>query len=379
MRAARHGWIAISGTSSACERRLGTVIPSPTCLTVHPLAVIPIGDASGRGELAALSGTESAIYGSVTPLELLAFLDAWTTSRLGSPIAHVHFRAGRIDVVWGVELKDGRAVVIKTHRPPTNLDAIRVTNDAQRVLVKARFPCSTPLAGPEEVEGHVVTAETLIVGTTPDGRDPAHRLLLAEGLARHIEILRSEPGFVRRAGAGPSWCQYQAGPWPVPHDTLVDFRSTPTGFEWLDTFGRRAADQVLAYRDPENVVVGHADWYAGNTAISGGVLVGTFDWELVADTEAVIAGFAAACYGASSTGPAGLSTPEHVALFMRDYDNVRSQRLRDRECRTAAGAAAWILAFNARWQVALIDHGRCDEALVSLVRSRGEDYLSLGW
>ena len=254
-----------------------------------------------------------------------------------------------------------------------------MTNDAQRLLVKAGFPCSMPLAGPEEVEGRVLTAETLLVGTAPDGRDPAHRLLLAEGLARHIDILRNHRGFVRRAGAGPSWCHYQAGPWPVPHDTLVDFRSTPTGFEWVDTFGRRAADQVLAYRDPENVVVGHADWYAGNTAISGGALVGTFDWELVADTEAVIAGFAGACYAASSTGSAGLSTPEEVALFMRDYDTVRSRRLCDRERPTAVGAAAWILAFNARWQVALIDHGRCDEALVSRVESRGDDYLSLGW
>src|SRR3954462_5574860 len=244
------------------------------------LDVVPTGDVFGRAELAAISGTESAIYGSVTPLELHAFLDAWITNRLGSPIARVQFRAGRIDVVWGVELKDGRAVVIKTHRPPTHLDAIRVTNDAQRVLVKAGFPCATPLAGPEELEGHVLTAETLIVGTTPDGRDPAHRLLLAEGLARHIEILRNEPGFVHRAGAGPSWCQYQAGPWPIPHDNLVDFRSTPTGFEWLYIVGRRASDQVLGHRDPEQIVVGHADWYAGNTAISGGALVGTFDWEL---------------------------------------------------------------------------------------------------
>ncbi|MEA3056323.1 MAG: hypothetical protein QOD30_1755 [Actinomycetota bacterium] len=340
---------------------------------------MPEGDAAGRAELAAVSGTESAIYGSVTPLQLHAFLDAWTSHRLGSPIARVHFRAGRIDVVWGVELEDGRAVVIKTHRPPTDMDAIRVTNDAQRVLVKAGFPCSMPLAGPEEVEGHVLTAETLLVGTAPDGRDPAHRLLLAEGLARHIELLRDQLDLVRRAGAGPSWCHYQAGPWPVPHDTLVDFRSTPTDFEWLDTFGQRAAEQILAHRDPEHVIVGHADWYAGNTAISGGVLVGTFDWELVADTEPVIAGFAAACYAASSTGSAGLSTPEEAALFMRDYDNVRSHPLRDRERRTAAGAAAWILAFNARWQVALIDHGHYDEALVSLVRSRGEDYLTLGW
>ena len=125
--------------------------------------------------------------------------------------------------------------------------------------------------------------------------------------------------------------------------------------------------------------MGHADWYAGNTAISGGALVGTFDWELVADTEAVIAGFAAAGYAAGSTGGGGLSTPEEVATFMLDYDTARPRPLGDRERRTAAGAAAWILAFNARWQVALIDHGLCDDATVSLVRNRAEDYLTLAW
>jgi hypothetical protein len=247
------------------------------------------------------------------------------------------------------------------------------------VLVGAGFPCAAPLAGPEEVEGRVLTAETLIDGETPDGRDPACRLLLADGLARHIEILRERSDFARRAGPGPSWCHYQDGPWPVPHDTLVDFRSTPTGYEWLDTFGQRAADQILAHRDAGKVVVGHADWYAGNTAISGGALIGTFDWELVADTEAVIAGFAAACYAASATAGGGLSTPEEVAMFMRDYETVRAQPLSDRERRTAAGAAAWILAFNARWQVGLIGHGLCEEATVSLVRNRAEDYLTNVW
>ncbi len=66
-------------------------------------------------------------------------------------------------------------------------------------------------------------------------------------------------------------------------------------------------------------------------------------------------------------------------MFMRDYDTVRTRPLDDRERRTAAGAAAWILAFNARWQVGLMDQGLCDEATVSLVRERGEEYLSLGW
>jgi Ser/Thr protein kinase RdoA (MazF antagonist) len=360
----------------AHERDPHRATPQPSAIC-NTSPVVPIGDASGRAELAAITGTELAIYGAVTTVELLAFLDVWTTSRLGSSIARVRFRAGRINVVWGVDLANGRAVVIKTHRPPADVDAIRVTHDAQRVLVEAGFPCALPLAGPEDVGGHVLTAETLMPGTTPNGRNPGHRLLLADGLARHIDILRDHADLVRRAGVGPSWCRYQAGPWPEPHDTVVDFRSTPAGFEWLDAFGRRAADQVLAHREPEHVVVGHADWYAGNTAVSGDVLTGTFDWELVADTEAVIAGMAAACYGASCTGSAGLSTPEEAVQFLCDYDGVRSQPLRSTERRAAAGAAAWILAFNARWQVALIDHGHYDEALVSLVRRRGEDYLSL--
>lgn len=127
------------------------------------------------------------------------------------------------------------------------------------------------------------------------------------------------------------------------------------------------------------MVAGHADWYAGNTAVSGHVLTGTFDWELVADTEGVIAGFAAACYAASSTGGGGLSTPEDVTAFMNDYDTARSQPLSRGERRAAAGAAAWILAFNARWQVGLIEHGLCNPATISLVQNRGEDYLSASW
>jgi hypothetical protein len=69
------------------------------------------------------------------------------------------------------------------------------------------------------------------------------------------------------ASSGPSWCHYQGGPWPGPHDAMVDFRSPVDGFRWLDKFGQRAADQVLNYREPEKVVVGHADCYARNIAV----------------------------------------------------------------------------------------------------------------
>jgi hypothetical protein len=327
--------------------------------------------------MATISDTERAVHGEVTLPELRAFLDSWARGRLGSGIADVRFRAGRIDAVWGVELQDGRAVVVKAHRAPVDVDAVAAAREAQSVLAGAGYPAPVTLAGPDEVDGRVLTAETLLAGARPGGRDPALRRLLAAGLAQHIEILRARPDLVRRAGAGPSWCRYRNGPWPVPHDTLVDFRTTPDGFAWLDAFGRRAAGQILRNRDAAPVVVGHADWYAGNTAVVDGRLAGTFDWELVADAEAVIAGFAASCFASSATGGGGLSTPSEAAAFLQDYEDVRGRPFSAAERRAAAGAVAWILAFNARWQVALIVHGLCDRSLIALVQEHREDYLSL--
>lgn len=334
---------------------------------------------SWAGSLEPLRDTERAVHGTVTPAELGTFLDTWIRSRLDSGIAGVRFRAGRIDAVWGVELEDGRAVVVKAHRTPADLGAVAAAVDAQHLLAGAGFPAPVPLAGPDEVEGRVLTAETLVVGIRPDGRHPGVRSLLADGLARHVELLRATPDLVDRAGPGPSWCRYQAGPWPPPHDTLVDLRSTPPEFGWLDVLAQRAADQIQGHRRADEVVVGHADWYAGNTAVVDGRLVGTFDWELVADTEAVVAGFAASCYASSATGGGGLSTPAEAVAFLQDYEHARRRPFSEDERRTAAGAATWILAFNARWQVGLIEHGLCDRATVALVQDHQEEYLSLSW
>jgi hypothetical protein len=74
----------------------------------------------------------------------------------------------------------------------------------------------------------------------------------------------------------------------------------------------------------------------------------------------------------------GLSTPEEVAAFLQDYEEVRAEPLSERE-RRAAAAAAWIVAFNARWQAALIDQGFCHYSTIALVQDHQEDYPSLSW
>jgi hypothetical protein len=151
------------------------------CMLARMGSAVP--PASAIELLEELSDTERAVYGAVTLLELRTFLDAWARDRLGSAIADVRFRAGRIDPVWGVGLQDGRAVVIKAHRTPVDLAAAQATIDAQRALAAAGFPCPVPLWGPDEFEGRVLTAETLIVGAMANGRNPAIRRLLADGLS----------------------------------------------------------------------------------------------------------------------------------------------------------------------------------------------------
>ena len=330
------------------------------------------------------TATERAVLGMAAASDVLSFFSGYVRGRLGRAISRVRFRAGRIDAVWGVDLDDGRAVVIKCHRRPSDLDAIAAACDAKRVLRAVDFPCAEQLSGPDVVDGRVLTLETLLPrGAAPDGRDPSNRRLLAEGLAGHIDVLRGRPDLISRAGSGPSWCHYFVGPWPVPHDAIVDFTSTPDDYQWLDTHARRAADQIRTHRAGAEVVVGHADWYAGNAAVADGALVATFDWELVADTEAVIAGFTAACFAASSTSGGGLSTPEEASAFLQDYETVRGVPLTGDEQRAAAGSVAWILAFNARWELALRDvlpdHASGDGGALALTQERQHDYLSLSW
>lgn len=54
---------------------------------------------SSASNLASPSGTESAVFGSVTSEEIYALLDDHVHQQLGSQIARVRFRAGRIDAV----------------------------------------------------------------------------------------------------------------------------------------------------------------------------------------------------------------------------------------------------------------------------------------
>ncbi len=327
-----------------------------------------------------LNGTERAIYGDISAAELLAALNSYAYSRLGSGVAEILFRAGRIDAVCGVRLDDGRDVVIKAHRAPVDLEARSAAVEAQHLLVAAGFPCPAPLSGPDLMKDLVLSAESLVPDGSPaDAREPVIRQAIAIGLARHIDLLRVRPELGPAAGPGPAWCRYQDGPWPVPHDTIFDFCHTPPGYRWLDDFARQAAELVLQAGTHGETVVGHADWYGGNLQFEGGRIVASFDWELVSGSESVIAGFTAGAYTASSTSGGGMPGPGEVVAFLQDFEQARAHPFTGHEQRASAGAAAWVLAYNARCELSLLPPGSFSGPALDLAQHYGTEYLNLSW
>jgi Ser/Thr protein kinase RdoA (MazF antagonist) len=296
-----------------------------------------------------VSGLERAFFGDATREQI----DGWVTARaeelLGEPVAEVCLRAGRIDAVYGLRLGADR-VVMKVHRPPVDLRALGAAVEVLGHLHATGYPCPRPIAGPVRRDGQVVTAQSYLGrGTQPDAQQPEVRRLFAASLAEHVDLLRGlDQDLVARLGPGPAWTRYHGGPWPVPHDPIFDFSRTPEGWEWLDAFAA-AATADLAQNEAGAPVVAHGDWYVGNVRIEDDSVVAVFDWDFVVEPEPVVVGLSAG--GLLLEGAPG---PADVAAFVDDYADVRPAGLDRAQRRVAAAAARWVLAFNARCDLAML-------------------------
>ena len=68
-----------------------------------------------------------------------------------------------------------------------------------------------------------------------------------------------------------------------------------------------------------------------------------------------------------------------MTAFLRDYEAARGTPFSPAEQGAAAGAAAWILAFNARWELGMGGDGGDQATALGLVGRRGAEYLALAW
>ena len=268
---------------------------------------------------------------------------AWCTTVLGAPPVRELFRSSHLSDVLGLELGDGRQIVVKVRPGSPRLDAATAV---QRHVHRRGFPCPEVLAGPLPLGDRVATAEEYVA---PQGSSPAPPS--PERVARLLaELVAVTPPAETAAALSPpppwvGWDHPSERLWPWPDDLDVDMNDHP-GPGWVDDTAARIRDRMLHDTSPS--VIGHIDWEAQNLGWDGDVPVVVHDWDSLAiRTEAAIAGAAAAVFPADGV-TASAATVEQTAAFLDAYREARSAHWSTDSDEIAWCAGLWVLTYNAK-------------------------------
>jgi hypothetical protein len=216
-------------------------------------------------------------------------------------------------------------------------------------VFQAGYPCPQPLTGAVPFGGDVATAEAYVPGGAMlPSADHAARAF-AEAFAWLIR-LAPRPAEVPALDPAPSWAAWNHagdGLWPCPEDDPDVSLNEVARPEWIDDAGRRARDRLRA--GESEAVIGHCDWLAGNLRWSADELLVVHDWDsMTADSEAVLAGFAAALYSTVSAGE--LATVEDTERFLVAYCHARGREFSAGELERSWAAGVWTRAYDAKYQ-----------------------------
>jgi hypothetical protein len=344
----------------------------------------PLGDVIAA-QVAAWGGVdlplERRLFGTTDPDRIAAAIDAFCAAHLGAGVRGYRFFDASSGSVHGVDLTDGRAVVVKGHRADTDLGYLRAVIEVQRALADSGVAAPRPRAGPVVAGSGHLTAEDLLPQHRPeDAHAPEVRRTLARGLA----------GFVTRAAPLVGMLRPHVHPlhrlvdglYPVPHSPRFDFAATAAGAEWIDDL-MRAARARIAAMPPSAEVVAHGDWRVQNLSVRDGRIDAVYDWDSVAVTVEMGALAASALTFAvdwSVPQPRRLSTPDEVIAYVAEYGDARGAPLTDDERDRLAMHLVVSLAYGARCEHA--DRaGRPpegDDSQRALLRAHGRALLADG-
>ncbi len=297
------------------------------------------------------SSTIVATFGAIDAEGVASWYERVCVAALRSPPTRGLFFGASAGCVAGVELADGRQVVIKAYQPRWRLDALQAVSAAQQRLSDAGFACPVPVLPPLRFEDVTASIDFFLP-------DPGMRLLdmdemsdSAGSLAQAISILRDQdarPWINAHAMDRPSGSLY-----PIPHNPLFDFTLKAEEAAWIDELATAALDAQDQDDTPPQML--HGDWSARNIRIVDHRLVASYDWDsLGAFRESRGVGIAAATW--RSNGERG-DPPAPDSDEINDYLEAYVQAAggpQGRQWRTAAmGSALYTLAYTARCEHSL--------------------------
>lgn len=302
------------------------------------------------GELSGNSMRPSSTYagdvsGGKTSRPDLSLLSDWCDKYIGTRPRQVLFRKGHLSVVVGLQMIDGRLVVVKM-RPPD--DRIAGCVAVQRHLFEHGFPCPQPLAGPWPLGDATATAEALVPGGSAlESAADVHSQLAA--LLADLVRMAPSPSEVPSLEPPPPWVGWahsEPGIWPRPDDLDLSLNDHP-GPRWIDETAARIRDRLA--RVDAHPVVGHLDWESHNIRRLGDQSYLVDDWDSVGSLcEMAIAGAAATVYPSSHDGSVVGATIEQTDAFLRSYQRVRGASWRPEQEQVCWAAGLWVITYNAK-------------------------------
>lgn len=299
---------------------------------------------------------ERAVFGTADADEVAAAVERFCEHALGAPVAAGLFYEVSVTCVAGVELVDGRQVVVRVAQPNRTEAFLGAVVGAQRHLFDEGFPAPEPLLGPTRFEGRLHTVEAVVDDPgTPDGWDPAVRAAGIDGLRRCVDLLRGVPFDVEHPQAAKPGVLY-----PTPHSPLFSFdRPEPD----IDELARTATRIRDAHESPG--VLAHADWTVRNVRVVDGRLHVAYDWDSLAVVpEHLLVGQVGMTFGSWGDGEGRPPTPDELGAFVEAYGGVDE--------RAARAAGLYLACYVARCERSL---GRSSGGFDAALRRWGEAYL----
>lgn len=299
------------------------------------------------------------LFGTDDPGTVRLQVDAFLVRHLGVGIAALDFTRAGSGITLGVTLADGRPAVVRLFPPGSDAGYLRAVQDVQHHLATQGFPAPQPLVEPVPFGVGLATVEGRLFEPPPsDPGDPAVRRALAEGLARFVRLAAPLADHASLAGRGPLGPPTPASVFPDAPGSGFDFAATTAGAEWIEELGGRARS-ILDAAPASAPVVGHFGWRVENVALTGGTLVGVFDWsELGTASEAVVIGSAAHQFTIDGRSPSPhVPTADEIRTFVADYETARGTPLTAQERVAARAAYVFCTAYGARCEHVLAATG----------------------
>ena len=261
-----------------------------------------------------------------------------------SPAALRFFRMS-VGAVFGIELDDGREIVIKLHLRREALERLRSIQRVQRHLADAGFPCPRPIGEPRRLlDLHATTEELVGGGEERDAHEPAVRRVMAQTLAR---LIRMTDEIEQLDSLRGGWSvATPAGLWPEPHNVLFDFETSAAGAEWIDRLAHAAREHAHVGR----LVAGHSDWAVKHFRFQNGRVHVIYDWDsLRLEPEPTLVAGAAVHFPYTDAFPVPpVASLEELRAFVDEYELERQSEFTPEERSTIWAEAVYALAYTAR-------------------------------